>query len=198
MPVKETLPVETIEEIRHSIVRGDSLLSGGVPINLDETTVNSTNCYAYSMGIMYNFFTKRRAFYNPGFTEYDSFKPDDTPEMLMNRVKHDLDNIGIKYREIEKNEKTVLKENEYVVKVFMADPNEKIPRGDFHFIRQDKKTGKWFHKLGWERQPDIIQSDPEYHDDSIPGSEPDTFTSHYKDGFSFIYYSVGYLAIEEQ
>ena len=197
MPVKQTLPADTIDAIKQSIVRGDSLLNQGVPINLDENIANSTNCYAYSIGIMYNFLTKTRGFYNPGFTEYDCFKPEDTPEDLMTRVKHDLDNLGIKYREIMPDEKTKLNENEYLVKLFMADPNVKIPRGDFHFIRQDRKSGKWFHKLGWVRQPDIIQSDPGFQDDSIPGDEPDTFTTHCEDGFSYVYYEVGYLAIEE-
>lgn len=198
MTTKQTIGTDTLMDIRDSIVRSNSLLSEGVPISLDETTVNAINCYAYSMGIMYNFFTVLRGFYNPGFTENDSFKPDDTPEILMNRIKHDLDNIGIKYREVIDEEKDELEENEYLVKIFMADPNEEIPKGDFHFIRQDRKTGKWFHKFGWKKQPEVIQSDPGYDDDSIPGDEPGEITIHCKNNFSYTFYEVGYLAIEEQ
>lgn len=198
MPIKETLPEETISAIKDSIIRSDCLLKGGVPVTLDETTVVSTNCYAYSIGIMYNFMTKIRGFYNPGFTERDKYMPDDTPEDLMEKVHHDLENLGIKFREINLGEKAKLRKNEYLVKVYMADPNEKIPNGDFHFIRKDKDSGMWFHKLGWQRQPDIVKPDPGYEEGCCaPGVAPDTFTSICDDGFSFVYYSVGYIAIEE-
>lgn len=199
MSMKETLPEATIDSIKDSIVRTSDLLKGGVPINLDETTVTSTNCYAYSIGIMYNFLTKMRGFYNPGFTEHNRYMPEDTPEILMQKVERDLENLSVRFREIKLGEKIELKENEYLVKVFMADPNEKIPNGDFHFVRQDRNTGKWFHKMGWELQPAIIRSDPEYDDGTTcEGEEPDNFISHWKDGFTFKYYSVGYLAIEEK
>lgn len=199
MPIKETLSEETIDSIKESIVRSDNLLKGGVPIHLDETTVTATNCYAYSIGIMYNFLTKMRGFYNPGFTEHNRYMPEDTPEVLMQKVERDLENLSIRFREIKLGEKPELKENEYLVKVFMADPNEKIPNGDFHFVRQDRNTGRWFHKLGWNLQPAIIRSDPEYDDGTTcEGEEPDNFISHCKDGFTFKYYSVGYLAIEEK
>lgn len=197
MPTKQTISTDTMRDIRNSIVRSSSLLKEGVPISLDEKTVNSTNCYAYAMGIMYNILTKPRGFYNPGFTENESFKLIDTPEILINRVKHDLDNIGIKYREVISEKKGELKENEYLVKIFMADPNEEIPRGDFHFVRQDRKTGKWFHKLGWDRQPEITQSAPECDDDYILGSEPEDITICCNNNFSYTYYEAGYLAIEE-
>ncbi len=198
MPIKENLPLETISAIKESIIRSDCLLKGGVPKCLDETTVVSTNCYAYSIGIMYNFMTKMRGFYNPGFTERDRYRAGDTPEDLLEKVRHDLENLGIKFREIQLKEEVNLKSNEYLVKVYMADPNIKIPDGDFHFIRQDKASGMWFHKLGWERQPDIVQADPGYEKESCaPGVAPDYFTSICSDGFSFKYKSVGYIAIEE-
>lgn len=199
MPNKETLPTNTIEAIKSSIVRSDTLLDNGVPITLDETTVKSTNCYAYSMGIMYNFLTKTRGFYSPGFTERDNYKKEDPPEVLLSKIQRDLKNLGINYREIPVIADANLKDNEYLVKIYMADPNEKIPNGDFHFVRQDKESGMWFHKMGWERQPDIIHSDPGYEDenDSAPGTEPGYFISRYNDGFSYTYYPIGYLAIEE-
>ena len=63
MPIKETIPNEEMEKIKNSIVRSKKLLEGGVPIQLDESTVKETNCYAYSMGIMYNNDTKDRGYY---------------------------------------------------------------------------------------------------------------------------------------
>ncbi len=197
MPNKETLSTDTIDAIKSSIVRGSSLLNNGVPITLDEITVKSTNCYAYSMGIMYNFFTKARGFYCPGFTEHNNYQKEDSPEVLLSKIQSDLKNLGINYREVSTVEDANLKSNEYLVKVYLADPNIKIPNGDFHFVRQDKESGMWFHKLGWERQPDIIRSDPGYDDDNIPGEEPGYLISNYNDGFSYTYYPIGYLAIEE-
>lgn len=197
MPIKETVSHEEIERIKNSIVRSENLLKGGVPIQLDESTVTETNCYAYSMGIMYNSFTKIKGYYNPGFTEYERLSGDETSEILMEKIRTDLNHLGIQFREIGLEKKIELEGNEYLVKVFKADINEKLPRGDFHFIRQDRESKKWFHKMGWQRQPDIIQSDPGFDDESIPGVEPDTFTINCDNGFTYMYYSVGYLAIKE-
>lgn len=198
MPNKETLNKDMLDAIRNSIVRGKDLLNGYFPISLDEETVSNINCYAYSLGIMFHTFTKLRGFYNPGFTEHNDFHSGDTDETLLEKIHRDLNNIGINYRDIVINSDVHLKENEYLVKVYMVNPNEKIPKGDFHFIRQDRASGKWFHKLGWFRQPDIFQCDPGFEDESCtPGKASDIITSVYDDGFRCIYHTVGYLAIEE-
>lgn len=199
MPIKETISSKEKENIKNSIVRSKDLLEGGVPIQLDESVVTETNCYAYSMGIMYNKNTKLRGFYNPGFTEYERIDGTEDKEMLINMIKADLCNIGIQFRVLDLEDEVELGDDEYLVKVFKADINKEIPRGDFHFIRQDKESKKWFHKLGWKRQPDIIQSDPGYEedDDAIPGAEPGSFTTHCKDGFKYMYYPIVYLVIKE-
>lgn len=198
MPNKETLNTDILDAIRNSIVRGKDLLNEGFPISLDEITVKQTNCYAYSLGIMFNCFTKIRGFYSPGFTEHDNYKPEDSSEVLLNKIRRDLKNLHINYRDILVKGNAKLQDNEYLVKVYMANPNEKLPNGDFHLIRQDRASGKWFHKLGWFRQPDIFQCDPGFEDESgTPGEASDIITSVYDDKFRCIYHTVGYLAIEE-
>ena len=197
MPIKETIPNEEMEKIKNSIVRSKKLLEGGVSIQLDESTVKETNCYAYSMGIMYNNDTKDRGYYNPGFTEHYRIDGTEDKETLISKIEADLNNIGIQFRILDLEDKIELEEDEYLVKVFKAEINKEIPRGDFHFVRQDRESKKWFHKIGWKRQPDIIKSDPKYNDDSIPGSEPETFTTHCKDGFKYMYYPIVYLVIKE-
>lgn len=197
MPNKETISQEEIKNIRNSIVRSNNLLEGGVPIELDESTVTETNCYAYSMGIMYNCYTQIKGYYNPGFTEYERYKGYETSEMLMEKVRTDLSHIGIQFREIGLKEEIGLEDDEYLVKVFKADINEKLPNGDFHFVRQDKESKSWFHKFGWKNQPVVIQSDPGFNDGNVPGTEPDMFTIHCNNGFEYMYYPVAYLAIKE-
>lgn len=179
--------------IKNSIRRSEDLLQGSNPIALDAETVEATNCYAYSLGIMYH--GTRGKHFIPGFTEELPYFGKNTEE-LMEKIEIDLENLGISFRKIELEEEKQLQENEYLVKVFYTPPNKKLPAGDFHFVRQDRDTGIWFHKMGWYRQPDIIQSDPEY-EKVIPGIEPSTFTVNYDDGFSYVYDPVAYLAIEE-
>ncbi len=182
-----------IEAIKDTICRSEDLLQGNNPIVLDAETVKTTNCYAYSLGIMYNGMKGR--YFIPGFTECLPYYGESTEE-LMGKIVIDLQNLGISFRKLELEEEKNLQENEYLVKVFYTPPNKELPTGDFHFIRQDRDTGIWFHKMGWYRQPDIVQSDPGY-EGPIPGSEPSNITSNGKDGFSYVYDSVAYLAIKE-
>lgn len=170
------MPIASIAEIKASIVRSEDLLEKGVPIHLDSAIVTKTNCYAYSMGIMYNTFPDGQHFYVPGFTEGKMYDIESL-ESLLENIKQDLKNIGIKFQEYQLEEKPKPKENEYLVKLFYAAPCKNLSSGDFHFVRQDKKSGKWFHKMGWLNQPAILQSDSQY-EQVEAGSEPASFISH--------------------
>ena len=44
MATRQTINTDLMRDIRNSIVRSSNLLKEGVPISLDEKTVNSTNC----------------------------------------------------------------------------------------------------------------------------------------------------------
>lgn len=187
------MPIIETGEIKDSIRRTCELLENGVPVILDKETAETTNCYAYSLGITYHGLKGRH--FNPGFTEGLSYYGKEAEE-LMEKIQIDLKNLDISFRKLDLEEDKDLGENEFLIKVFYTPPNEKLPNGDFHFVRQDRKTGKWCHKLGWNRQPDLVQSDQGY-EGPIPGSEPTTFTRHETDGFTYVYDPVGYFAITE-
>lgn len=183
------MPIIETRKIKQSIVRSKDLLRNNIPIPLDEETVNIVNSYPYSLGIMDN-----SKSYKPGFTEQIPYFGTSKRELLVNVCK-DLKNLGIPFRLIYLNYEVSLGENEYFVKIFYTPPNEKLPFGDFHFIRQDRCTGKWFHKLG-KLQPAILQSDPGY-DGPEPGSEPSGFKVEFEEKITFVYEPVAYLAISE-
>lgn len=182
-----------IRKIKNTIRRSEDLLQGNNPIVLDEEIVETTNCYAYSLGIMYHGIMGKH--FHPGFTENLQYYRENAEE-LMEKVIIDLRNLGISFRKLELEEKKELKENEYLVKVFHTPPNKKIPAGDYHFIRQDRQTGIWFHKIGWYRQPEIVRSITEFRAE-ISESEPLTFTAQYDYSFFYVYNPVAYLAIAE-
>lgn len=182
-----------LNKIRNSIVHNSNLIKHGIPILLNEKTVKSTNCYAYALGIMYN--GERYKHYKPGYTtnkEYNGI----SPKELMLYIEADLKNLNISFRRIELTQQFELKRNEYLTKVFFAPQNRKMPKGDFHLIRQDKITGKWFHKMGWNAQPCLTQLDYDYNKQYL-GQEPDKITTCENDGFLFVYFPVCYLAITE-
>ena len=190
------MPTINISKLKDSMVRSNNLLQNDIPVVLDATTVEGINCYAYALGIMYDDDTKRRGFYRPGFTEGIRYDGENVKE-LMKKIRIDLQNLGISFRQFDLNsKKMVLRDKEYLIKVFYTPKNKKLPAGDFHFVRKDKQTGKWFHKMGWYKQPDVVQSDPGY-EGPIPGSEPTTFTLNDDDGFTYVYNPVAYLAITE-
>ena len=100
-----------------------------------------------------------------------------------------METLGSRFRRLDLNDRIILGENEYLIKVFYSPPNEKSKIGDFHFIRQDKQTGFWFQK--WrEKQPTIIPPN------SISEFGPDVINTIWDDGFVFKYEAVGYFAIE--
>lgn len=182
-----------LKKIRNSIINSSNLLEKNKPTILDEKTVKSINCYAYSLGIMYN--GERGIHYSPGYTTNKKYNGI-SPEELMRYIELDLKNLRISFRRIELKEKFELDESEYLIKVFFTPQNSRMARGDFHLIRQDRKTQKWFHKMGWNNQPCLTQLDCDYKKKHL-GQEPNRITTRENDGFSFVYLPVCYLAITE-
>lgn len=141
-----------IAEIRRSIVRSDKVFSG-YPVQFNKEIVESINCYAYSMGIIYH--GDVGIDFYPGFAVGREFGVQKENELIQNVIA-DLKKLRIKHRYIPLDGELNLKANEYLVKAYILPPIEYAKKGDFHFIRQDKKTGKWFHKMGWYDQPDFV------------------------------------------
>lgn len=186
------MPVEQkrLKKIRESIVRSNELLSNNKLKLLDEETARSTNCYSYALGIMYR--AKGKDFCI-GFTENVIMYLED-PNEIVNKICIDLKNLNISFRKINLHENKDLRENEYLVKLFYTPPSENIKDGDIHFIRQDRKSGKWFHKLGWYNQPEFVKSNSEIQFDLELNGEPKSII--YTDCYE-IYYPIVYFAIAE-
>lgn len=182
-----------LKKIRKHIVCGSDLLKDGKPVPLSRDTASSINCYAYSLGIMYS--KSGTINHIPGYTEKKSYKGT-SPVELMQNIQIDLNNLRIPYRRIELDETITLNQSEYLIKVFYAPPNQFLDIGDFHLIRQDNKTGLWFHKLGWFKQPSLTQLDNDFKKESL-GYEPEIITCRGYDGSTYINYPVCYLAITE-
>lgn len=169
-----------IQNIKQNFVTENRLFSNGIVLPLDEKAVNFTNCYDYAISLIYS---DESGFNTPGYTtgEYFTCRQD-----LPDKVCQDLKNLGKIYRQISIFESRELQTNEYLVKLFYYAPSERFPNGTFHFIRQNRETGLWYHKPG-QNQPVIIGDfDPDdfYFTDSITGE-------------SSYFYSVCYFAIAD-
>lgn len=174
-----------LQELRKSIVRTDKVFAG-YPVQFTRDIVESINCYAYSMGIIYH--GKKEIDFYPGFAIGKTWNVRKEDEIIQN-VRADLRKIGIRHRQIALGKKPELKSNEYLVKLYLLPASIIVPEGDFHFIRQDKKTGRWFHKMGWYDQPDFVQED----DSEEPGVIVES-----ANGKVYIYREVCYFAITEK
>ena len=165
--------LEKLNNMKNSIVGTSELIdSSGNVKPLDEKTVLNTNCYAYSLGIMYNHdcFSDYWS-YTVGFTTNTHTCIHSDPDRLVEQIKCDLMFLGLKYRYIPLNGNVSIKSNEYLIKVFHIPPFPDYPKCNFHFIRQDPKTKLWFHKWGWFRQPEYCKPTSKYEGPSI-GFEP--------------------------
>lgn len=184
-----------IKKIRKSILRSSELLNNGTVKPLDKITVTKTNCYAYSLGIMYH---AEEDDFLIGFTE-DALKDYTNPEKVIEKICRDLKNLKIPFRKISLEDDKTLKEGEYLVKVFYALSNEDYDGGDFHFIRQDRRTKRWFHKMGWCGQPEFVRDDDDTSFEFESNGEPRSF--RLKEWFNeepLFYKPLMYLAIKEQ
>lgn len=185
-----TIEEKKIRKIRRSIQRTRKLLKNNKVKRLDEKTVEHTNCYAYSLGIMYH--GEKGRDFEIGFTEHilDEMV---NPKEIIENICTDLKNLRISFRMINLEEEKILGDKEYLIKAFYAKSTLRYPPGDFHFIRQDKISGKWFHKMGWHRQPEFVYSNSEeqvYFDDD---GEPIAFLNT-----EFLYKPLAYFAITEE
>lgn len=181
--------IKCVRKMRKSIIHTEKLLKNGIPIELDEDTVESTNCYAYSLGIMYNGI--RCLHYTPGYTESNKYKGTGSQE-LMRKTEIDLQNLKINFKRVPLEQIVELERNEYLVKLFFYASTDDLPSGDFHFIRQDPKTKKWFHKVGWYNQATLVKQN-----DSI-GTEPNQLIIRCDSCYYIVYQPVCYYVIREK
>lgn len=114
-----------------------------------------TNCYAFVMGWRV-----------PAKNKYDDYVPGFLCGMQYSVsncakiVKADLEAVGRQVYEILYDIPEELQEGEgYWIK-FLACPE----KGDLdaHFMRKDKKSGRWIHKMGWEMPPKVCVRNLEF------------------------------------
>lgn len=111
-----------------------------------------TNCYAYIMGAMQP--QKDINWYIPGFTadeKYEKYNKED----FLDKMKMDLKNLGFSCRKLNMSNSDSLEKGEYIIRVYFQEDPTKEP--GFHFIRKSRKHGVWFHKEGWQREPDLVK-----------------------------------------
>lgn len=187
------MPNIELEKIKSCIVRTKDLIKNGEPIELDENICISINCYAYALGILYE--GNEKIPFNPGFTDGLLYlRP--TPEQLIKNICTDLKNLNIPFRKFDLKDDITLLKHEYLIKVFYCKSVALLNNGDYHFIRQDPKTGYWFQKCGIFQQPEILQSNFSY-SNHLTIEEPDIIISTNSEGSSYQLLPIAYFAIKE-
>jgi len=177
------MTISKINQMKKSFVPESRLFSVDQKnvVPLPEDLIKHINCYAFSIGCLY---PGEPGDYIPGFTTGEFFTSN---EDLIKKVCLDLDNFDKHYRKLSFFGHKNLEDDEYLVKIFYLSPSEACPQGEFHFIRQNRATGIWYHMPGHSKQPGVIELVG-----SQANDEPDELIS--EDMKSF-YYPLGYLAI---
>lgn len=187
------MPNIELKKLKACIVRTKDLIKNGEPVALSENICLSINCYAYALGILYN--GTEKIPFNPGFTDGLLYlRP--TPNQLIENICTDLRNLKISFRKLGLDDDIKLLKHEYLIKVFYCQSNAFLNTGDYHFIRQDPKTGYCFQKCGIFHQPEILQSNFSY-SNRLTIEEPDIVISSTQEGFSYELLPIAYFAIKE-
>lgn len=126
-------------------------------IGYDSRLTQTTNCYAYAAGWRCPAKDKY-VDYIPGFLTDLPF----SVENLVNLVKEDLKAVGREVYEVIFDIPEHLEDGEgYWIKALYCE--EKGAEG-IHFMRKDKKSGRWIHKMGWEMPPKVCVRNLEFRD----------------------------------
>lgn len=126
-------------------------------IGYEERLNTTTNCYAFAAGWRYP--TRDRLVdYIPGFLTGLPY----SVENLVNLVKGDFEAVGREVYEVVYDIPEHLPDGEgYWIKALHCAV--KGAEG-VHFMRKDKKSGRWIHKMGWEMPPKVCVRNLEFRD----------------------------------
>lgn len=136
------------------------------PFRAEWKNIIKTNCYAYALGLDYNYEDLGINGYEPGFT-YDLKLPSNFDGSdLINNVVKDLDNLGIDFRHV--NDFYKLKDDEWRIAIYGGYRYSCDMFDDYHFMKQTK-DGIWIHKSGYYGKPICLQTSPKkcYIDEDI-------------------------------
>lgn len=126
-------------------------------IGYEERLNKTTNCYAYAAGWRCPARDKTKD-YLPGFLTSNPY----SVENLVNLVKGDFEAVGREVYEVIYDIPEHLHDGEgYWIKALYC--SEEGP-GGIHFMRKDKKSGRWIHKMGWEMPPKVCVRNLEFRD----------------------------------
>lgn len=118
-------------------------------IGYDKKSYETTNCYAFAMGWQLAA-TNRYDDYVPGFLAQKPY----SVALAEKLVREDLEKLGRTVYEVVYDVPKQLPDGEgYWIK-FLECPE----KGDLgaHFMRKDKKSGRWVHKMGWALPPKVV------------------------------------------
>ena len=126
-------------------------------IDYDDRLIRTTNCYAYAAGWRYPA-KDRMTDYVPGFLTGKAYSVDN----LVDLVKGDFEVVGREVYEVIYDIPEKLPEGKgYWIKALYC--TTKGAEG-IHFMRKDKKSGRWIHKMGWEMPPKVGVRNLEFKD----------------------------------
>lgn len=106
------------------------------------------NCYAFALSIPID--DVERQFFSPGCIADYHCDPEIYDDSLIKRVKKDLYSLGLKFREIDLEQKDnfSLNQGEYAIAVYREISTFHDMPFNFHIIRRDQ-SGMWHDKAGW-------------------------------------------------
>lgn len=124
-------------------------------IGYDKKLNGCTNCYAYAMGWVVGADNKYDD-YVPGFLAGKPFSVANAAKL----VKEDLERVGREVYEIVYNVPKELPNGEgYWIKFLHCPEKGELAA---HFMRKDKKSGRWVHKMGWKMPPKVCVRNLEF------------------------------------
>ena len=124
-------------------------------IGYDKKLNSCTNCYAFAMGWILKAGNKYDD-YVPGFLAGKPF----SVSTSANLVKEDLEQVGRKVYEIVYDVPKELPDGDgYWIKFLHCPGKGEL---DAHFMRKDKKSGRWIHKMGWSAPPKVCVRNLEF------------------------------------
>ena len=123
--------------------------------------IETTNCYAFALGIDMDKNIINKYAYNPGvisnskinLAKYTAFNYED----LLYNIINDLKYLNINYEEINPND--LIDINEWKVAIFLKYYKCRCTNliTDYHFLREI--NGIWYHKQGFNSYPTNLDSD---------------------------------------
>lgn len=126
-------------------------------IGYDQRLNTTTNCYAFAMGWRVPAKNKYDD-YVPGFLAGMKFSIENSAKI----VKADLEAVGRTVYEILYEIPEELPDGDgYWIKFMYCPEKTEL---DAHFMRKDKKSGRWIHKMGWEMPPKVCVRNLEFKD----------------------------------